>query len=92
MLEFVKENFTGHPKFHPQIVMFISETMVPQVELEGFSAACANVRTLPVTVQKLASSVDAFYSRLRSLVSTSGLEVGGGSGYAKKRQKKPEQE
>ena len=30
MLDFVKENFTGHPKFHPQMVMFILEKMVPQ--------------------------------------------------------------
>ena len=58
--------------------MFISETMVPQVELEGFSAACANVRTLPVTVQKLASSVDAFDSRLRALEATAGLDMGEG--------------
>ena len=55
MLDFVKENFTGHPKFHPYMVMFILETMVPQVELEGFPAACANVRTLSITVQKLTS-------------------------------------
>ena len=35
ILEFVKENFTGHPKFHPQMVMFILETMVPRVDLWG---------------------------------------------------------
>ena len=58
--------------------MFILETMVPQVELEGVSAACANVSTLPVTVQKLASSVDAFDSRLHALEATDGLEVGVG--------------
>ena len=78
MLEFAKENFTGHPKLHPQMVMFILETMVPRVELEGVSAACANVSTLPVTVQKLVSSVDAFDSHLRALEATAGLEVGGG--------------
>ena len=59
MLEFVRENFTGHPKFYPQMVMFILDTMVPRVELEGVSSACENVSTLPVTVHKLASSVDA---------------------------------
>ena len=74
MLEFVRENFTGHPKFYPQMVMFILDTMVPRVELEGVSAACANVSTLPVTVQKLASSVDTFDSRLRDLEATAGLE------------------
>ena len=78
MLEFVKENFTVHPKFHPQMFMFVLDIMVPRVELEGVSAACANVSTLHVTVQKLASSVDAFDSRLRALEATSGLEVGGG--------------
>ena len=78
MLEFVKENFTGHPKLNPQMVMFILEAMVPRVEVEGVSAACANVSTLHVTVQKLASSVDAFDSRLRDLGATSGLDVGGG--------------
>ena len=78
MLYFVKENFTGNPIFHPQMVMFILEKMVPRVELEGVSEACVNVSTIPVTVQKLASSVDAFESRLRALEATSGLEVGGG--------------
>ena len=67
MLDFVKENFTGHPKFHSQMVMFILETMVPWVELEIVSAACVNVSTLPVTVQKLASSVDTFDSCLCAL-------------------------
>ena len=50
MTEFVKEIFTGHPKFHPQMVMFILETMVPRVELEGLSTAHTNVSALPVTV------------------------------------------
>ena len=57
MEEFVKENFTGHHKFHPQMVMFILETMVPRVDPEGVSAACANVSALPVTVQNFMSSV-----------------------------------
>ena len=52
--------------------------MVPWVELEGVSAACSNVSTLPVTVQKLASSVYPFESCLHSLETTAGLEVGGG--------------
>ena len=60
MLEFVKEKFTGHPKFHPQIIVFILETMVPRVDLEGVSLACSNVRNLPMTVQKLAPSVEKF--------------------------------
>ena len=78
MLDFVKENFTGNPKFHPQMVMFILETMVSHVELEGVSMACENVSTLPVIFQKLASSVDNFDSRFRDLEDTSGLEVGRG--------------
>ena len=78
MLEFAKENFTEHLKLHPQAVMFILETMVPRVDIEGVSTACTNVRTMPVTVQKLASSVDAFDSRLCDLEATNGLEVGGG--------------
>ena len=60
MLEFVKEKFTGHPKFHPQIIVFILETMVPRVDLEGVSLACSNVSNLPMTVQKLAPSVENF--------------------------------
>ena len=71
--------------------MFILETMIPQVEFESVSAACVNVSNLPVTVQKLASSVDAFDSRLRALESTAGLEWGGG-GSVKKLQKKPDHE
>ena len=67
MAEFYKENFTGYPKFHPHVVMFILETIVPRVELEGVSAACANIITLPVSVQKLVSSVDAFDSSLCAL-------------------------
>ena len=78
MLEILKENFAGHPKFHPQMFMFVLEAMVPRVELEGVSVACVNVSTLPVTFQKLASSVDAFDYRLRALEDTSSLEVGGG--------------
>ena len=77
MLEFVRENFTGNPKFHPQMVMFILDTIVPRVEIEGVSEVCSNVSTLPVTVHKLASSVDAFESRLRSLKATTGLDLGG---------------
>ena len=57
--------------------MFILETMVPRAELEGVSPTCANVCTLPVTVQKLASSVDTFDSCLFALETTAGLEVGG---------------
>ena len=75
MEEFVKENFTGHPKFHPQMVMFILETMVPLVELECVYLACANVIVLPVTVQNLVSSVDAFYYHLCALEATASLEV-----------------
>ena len=77
MLEFLKKKTTGHPEFHPQMVIFILETMAPQVEIKGVSAACANVSTLPVTVQTIASSVDAFDSRLRALEATTGLKVGG---------------
>ena len=60
------------------MVMFFLVTMVHRVELEDVSVSCENVSTLPVTVQKLASSVDAFDSRLRDLGATSGLDVGGG--------------
>ena len=38
MADFFKENFTGHPKFHPQTVMFILDKMFPRVELECVSA------------------------------------------------------
>ena len=78
MLEFLKKKITGHPKFYLQMFMFILEKMVPRVELESISTACANVSTLPVTVQKLASSVGAFDSCLPDLEDTAGLEVGGG--------------
>ena len=84
MLEFLKENSTGNTKFHPKTVMFILETMVPRVELGGVSVACENVSTMPVTVQKLASSVDAFDSCLRTLEATTGLEVGGGVALSRK--------
>ena len=60
------------------MVMFILETMVPRVDLESVSAACANFSALSLTVQKIASSVDAFDSCLRALGDTAGLEVGGG--------------
>ena len=78
ILEFVKEKFTGHPKFHPQMIMFILDIMVPQVELDGVYTDCANVSNLPVTVQKLASSVDAFDYRVCDLDATAGSDVGGG--------------
>ena len=52
--------------------------MVPWVDLEGVSAACENVSALPMTVQKLALSVDTFDYRLHALEATPGLEVGGG--------------
>ena len=61
------------------MVMFILDTTVPWVDLEGVSVACTNVSALPVNVQNLVSSVDAFYSCLRSLGDTAGLEVGGGA-------------
>ena len=47
------------------------------MNLEGVSAARAKFITLPVTVQKIASSVDALDSRLRALEATADLEVGG---------------
>ena len=49
------------------------------MELEVVYASCVNVSDLHVTVRNLTSSVDAFYSRLRDLEATSGLEVGGGA-------------
>ena len=64
--------------------IFILETMVPRVDLEGVTAYCVNVTTLPVIVQKLASSVEAFDSCLCALEATSGLEVGGGVALSKK--------
>ena len=73
MAGFFKENFTGNPKFRPRVVMFVLEMMLPQVELEGVSAACDNVIALSVTVRNLVSSVDAFDYCLRALGSTSGL-------------------
>ena len=60
------------------MVMFFLEKMVPWVELEGIFAASANVSTLPMTVQKLASLVDTFDYQLCALEATSGLELGGG--------------
>ena len=44
---------------------------------------CANVSTLPVNVQKLASKADAFDSCLSDLETTAGLEVGGGVALSK---------
>ena len=76
MLEFLKENFTRNPKFPTQMVIFVLDTMVSWVCIEGVSTACANFITLHVTVQKLASSVDVFESRLCTLETTSVLEVG----------------
>ena len=67
MDEFIKENFTGHTKFHTKMVMFVLEKMVPWVYLEGVSSACANVSALPLNVQNIASTVEKNYSRLRAL-------------------------
>ena len=88
MADFVKENFSGNPKFHPQMFMFILETMVPRAELEGVSVDCSNVSALPVTVQNLASSVDAFDSHLFYLEATAGLEVGGGADLSRNARRK----
>ena len=52
---FCLKKFIGYPKFHTQMVIFILETMVSWVELEGVSAACANVSALPFTVKILSS-------------------------------------
>ena len=49
------------------------------MDLEGVYASCANVSALPVTVLKLAPSLEAFDTRLCALEDTSGLEVGGGA-------------
>ena len=37
MAKLVKGNFTGHPKFHPQMFMFILDIMFPRVDLECVS-------------------------------------------------------
>ena len=73
MVDFVKEKFTGNPKLHPHMVMFILDTMVPRVDLEDVSAICANISDLKLTVRNISSSVDSFGSRLHALESTSGL-------------------
>ena len=83
-----KGKITGHPKFHPQMFMFILETMLPQVEPEGVSAACTNVSALHVTIQNLSSSVDDFDSRLFALEATTGLEVGGGEALSRNSRRK----
>ena len=54
------KKISGYPKFHPQIIIFILETMVPWVKLEGVSAACANVSALPFTVKILTSHWEHF--------------------------------
>ena len=92
MLEFKKENFTGNPKFHPQIFISILETMVTRVDMEGVSTACANVIALPLIVINIASSVDTFGSLLRALETTVGLEVGGGGGFKKCKEKSKQEE
>ena len=33
MAKFLNGNFTGHPKFHTQMVVFKFDTMVPQVDI-----------------------------------------------------------
>ena len=91
MLEFVKENFIGRPKVNPYMIMFILETMVLWVELEGVSAAYATVSTMPVTVLNLVSSVESFDSRFHYFEATTGLEVGKSSGSVEKCKKKPDQ-
>ena len=75
MAEFVKKCFTGNHKSHPKMVMFILETIVPWVYIEGVSAACANVNALHVTAWNLVSSLDDFGSYLHALEYTTGLEV-----------------
>ena len=55
MAEFVKGNFSGNPKFHPHMFMFVLETIFPWVDLKGVSVACDNVSALPLTVINLAS-------------------------------------
>ena len=50
MTDFEKKTFTVHPKFHPHMVMYFLDTMVPRVDLEDVSAAYANGSDLPVTV------------------------------------------
>ena len=79
MAELVKEKFTGYPKFHPKMVMFILETMITRVELEDISAAYANVSALPLIVRNLVLPVDAFNFRVFALEATTVLEVGGGT-------------
>ena len=79
MAKFVKEKFAGNTKFQNPMFMLILYTMVPKVDIEGVYDSCANVSALPLTVQNHALSVGAFYSRLRALEATVGLEVGGGT-------------
>ena len=92
MSEFVKKNFTGHPKLHPQVVMFILDTMAPRVYLEGVSEACPSVSALTLTVRNIVSPVVAFDYRLHALEATSGLEVGLGSGFVEKCKEKSKQD
>ena len=77
MAYFVKDKFIEHPTSHPQMVLFILETMFPQVELESVSVAYSNFSAQPLNIKHFASSVDVFDSRLRALEATAVLEVGG---------------
>ena len=60
------------------MVMFILETTVPRLDLEGVSVTFAYVSSLPFTVQNIELSVDALDSHIHALEATVGLEVGGG--------------
>ena len=45
--EFVKYNFIGHGKFHPEMVKFLLHNMVPRSELERLNGTCQALTGLP---------------------------------------------
>jgi hypothetical protein len=75
--EFIECNFFGHPRFHPQMVKFILEHMVPRNELERLTTACRDVSGLPARISTLERSVDNMRTRLVALERKGG---GGGGG------------
>ena len=78
--EFIKVNFFGHSSFHPEIVKFLLENMVPRSALEQLNGACSNLSGLPSRITNLETGMDRIRSRLTALEGGGGGGGGGGPG------------
>jgi hypothetical protein len=78
MKKFIGSGFTGHEEFHPQMIMFLFETMTPRSEVAQLRTLSTTFSGIADTVTTLGRNYDDLARRVRALESAAGAGGGGG--------------